>query len=230
MKKFVIVFFMIFAACCFLNAQEDDFGWLDSFQNEDEMIADENGKALQEKQEIEKEKEKVKKQKKQNKNASIYFGVAANVPFNTGGASDSNSSGSSFPLGVSLHGMGNSHFLTLKGNVSWDFVKLTAETPVIFSFTLSGGISPVYNDFCFIGLYGTFGGDTIGDFTYTSYGGSATVLFNFTERLGIFINCDALYRQKASYKGSEETEPVSSFSGTWRICPSIGISYNFLRS
>lgn len=228
MKKIVLTFLFILGSIAFVNAQEDDSNWLDSFLDEDEMILEQNEKIVQEEKDSERDKLISKNRKKENRVISGYICTGVNIPFNFDMTIEEKS-GSTFPFGISLHGIGNQGYIAFKGNVNCDFIKYSKDSSVLFSCTLSLGLTPMHNEFCYIGLFGTFGIDEIDNYTYPSYGGSGTVIFNFAKRWGILINCDATCRQKGEYKGEKKIDPPAPhFVGSWRVCPSIGFTYNFI--
>ena len=158
------------------------------------------------------------------------FALGPSAPFNLTSDSDKTLNKLPFPLGISLHGVACYTYVSLKGNIGWDFVKYAEETSVLFGATISAGLSPIHNDYWFIALYGTVGFEKIENYSYVSYGASGTVMVNVSDHLGIFINCDATYRATGDYKGDEEIAPYDPlFLKSWRVCPSIGISYIFGR-
>ena len=241
MKKLLLVFACVFLAFSFASAQENEDlqdSFLDSLGNDDflgelqeanDIIEDENENIAQEKEAERQKQERIKAKKRQNK-AVTAFALGANAPFNLTTDSDKTLNKLSFPVGVSAHLVGCWTYVSAKGNISWDFVKYAEKTSVLFGGTVSLGFSPIHNDYWFIGLYGTIGFDTIENYSYTSFGASGTVFFNFSKRFGLFVNCDATYRTKGNYKGDEEIAPYEPlFLNTWRVCPSIGISYSFMR-
>ena len=161
----------------------------------------------------------------------VCFAIGADTPLNTGAQFDNIFGEQSFPLGISLHAISFYTYISLKSNMGWDFVQYSERATVLFGGTFSLGFSPIHNDYCFIGFYGTMGLEEIDNYSYTSYGISAIGSFNFSDRFGIFVNCDALCRLKGVYKGDEEIPPYEPlFLNTWRIYPSIGIIYTFIRS
>ena len=194
---------------------------------------------IKEQEKLEKEKikarEKLEKEieweaRKENKDHITFASAGMNVPFNFSTNSDSTLNKLSFPLGISAHLVSSYKYVTAKGNLNWDFIKYAEETAVIFGGTISLGITPIHNDFCFIGVYYTMGFDKIENYSYVAYGGSVNMLLNFSKRFGIFINCDATYRGNEDYKGDEEIAPYDArFLKSWRVCPSIGVAFTFFR-
>lgn len=233
----IIIFILIFGSFCFLTAQEkedlellqslteeeNDSEFLDALQKEDEIIAAQNEIISQENEWIEQEKEKIKKKKRQNKKGEGgYLGTGLNFPLNIC------TNNFQIPLGVSLFWQGNREYIAFKFNCNFDFIKYSEEA-VNFSSFLSLGLSPIHNEFCFVGLYGTWGNDVIDNYSYFSYGVSGLLLFNFSKKWSAFINCDATYRNKGEYLDKEKNAPYPpSFDNSWRVCPSIGICYNYL--
>ena len=170
-------------------------------------------------------------EKRENKPYVVYAGLGANAPFNLTTDSDTTLNDTSFPLGISLHLVASAGWVSTKGNLNWDFIKYSEKTSAIFNGTFSFGITPIHNDYCFIGVYYTIGYDEIENYSYPyAQGGSINMLFNFSKRFGMFLNCDATYRGNENYKGDEEIAPYAPrFLDSWRICPSIGFAFTFLR-
>ena len=220
-----------------LGEEENDSSFLDALEDSNDLITDENESIIQEKERIEQEKEAEKiakqderKKKRENKGLSEYFGLGANILLNPYvDVENTEFDANQMPMGISLHWLGNYGFVTGKASLNWDFVKYTDKN-VSFVGCFSLGITPIHNDYCFIGFYGTVGAEEIEKYSYASYGGSVNLLFNFPNRFGIFLNLDATCRTSGTYKGDEEIPPyLPAYTGTWRVCPSIGITYTFLR-
>lgn len=228
MKKNILLFMLIFSSLCFITAQENDSSFLDVFQEEDEMISAQNDKYAQENEENERKQEKIKK-KKLNLNLLLYGAAAANIPINFTVDSKIDLPNKTFPIGVSLHFASAVSYLTLKGNINWDFITFSDKTSMIFGGSISLGLTPIHNEFLFLGIYGTAWFDKIEDYMYTSYGPSATVIFNLPKNFGVFLNCDFIYRTKEKYQGHLANPDKPRFLNSWRICPSVGISYNIIK-
>lgn len=228
MKKNILLFMLIFSSLCFITAQENDSSFLDVFQEEDEMISAQNDKDAQENEENERKQEKIKK-KKLNLNLLLYGAAAVNIPYNFTVDSKIDLPNKTFPVGASLHLVYAVSYLTLKGNINWDFITFSDKTSMIFGGSISLGLTPIHNEFLFLGIYGTAWFDKIEDYMYTSYGPSATVIFNLPKNFGVFLNCDFIYRTKEKYQGNLANPDKPRFLNSWRICPSIGISYNIIK-
>lgn len=168
-------------------------------------------------------------QRKSNRNLLCFAALGANVPINFSINSGSTISNNSFPFGISIHALASFTYLSFKGNIAWDFINFSNKTYVVFGGSISLGVAPIRNDFLFLGLYATAWFDKIENYTYTCYGGSGTVIFNLPKKWGVLINCDATYRVKENYGGSKTIPSPARFLNSCRVCPSIGISYNFLR-
>lgn len=229
MKKNILLFMLIFSSLCFITAQENDSSFLDVFQEEDEMISAQNDKDAQENEENERKQEKIKEKKKLNLNLLLYGAAAVNIPYNFTVDSKIDLPNKTFPVGASLHLVYAVSYLTLKGNINWDFITFSDKTSMIFGGSISLGLTPIHNEFMFFGLYGTAWFDKIEDYMYTSYGPSATVIFNLPKNFGVFLNCDFIYRTKEKYQGDLANPDKPRFLNSWRICPSIGISYNIIK-
>lgn len=245
MKKLFAVFLFVFGICFFANAQEDedlqdlvlpsldDDDFLEELQESNDIIDSENEKIAQE-EESERERERqanqrIEKERRENKYVG-YIGAGLNAPFNLSTISETLNK-NSFPLGITATIFACGQYFAVKGNLNWDFAKYSENTSMIFSGSISPGLSFLHNDYWFVGLFGTFFFDNIEKYSYNSYGASGTVAYNFFNRLGIFFNCDATYRSSGKWKGKGNTAPYSPrFLKSWRICPSIGISYNFFRN
>ena len=208
-------------------------------QKQQEELARQEEERLKEQERLEREriKEEEKRQKTleraerlKNKSALTFASAGMNIPFNFSKDANTTLNKLSFPAGIAVHLVGAYKYVTAKGNLNWDFIKFAEETAVIFSGTISLGITPIHNDFCFIGVYYTMGFDKIENYSYTMYGGTVSMLFNFSNRFGMFINCDATYRGTENYKGDEGNVPYEPrFAKSWRICPSIGFAFTFSR-
>ena len=211
-------------------------------QQEQERIKNEEKQEREKiKEEEKREREKLKEEEKQqkalerieklqSKNHITFISLGVNAPFNISYEPDTTLNDTSFPLGMSAHLVSSYMYISGKGNVNCDFIKYSEKTSAVIGGTVSLGITPVHNSYWFIGLYGTFGFEKIENYSYPSYGGSVNMLFNFSNRFGIFMNVDATHRGKATYEGDEEIAPYDPlFLNSWRICPSIGFSYTFMR-
>ena len=243
MKKIVLIVSSIFFTFSFfVNAEEIDDSQsqlLEIFGDEAQKEADDSFDALEILQEsndeyVQKNEEIIQDTKKKNKernrkNASLssFIGAGYNIPFNLN--YDTAVKTSDFPSGISAHYITSYMYISGKANLNWDFQKYTDNTAVISGATFSLGLTPIHNEYCFIGLYGTFGTDKINDYSYTAYGASATVIFNIAHNFGLLINCDATHRSLEKYNGTEDPAPYPPhFLNSWRICPSIGITYRFM--
>lgn len=213
--------------------EEDNSGSLDALQESNEIIAEENERIVQEIEEAEQRKQRERAAKWENKMRLRYLSVGLSAPFNF---NTEKASGelydTPFPLGISAQYTGSFSYTTFKTNLNWDFVKYTSGDKVNFLWTASLGFTPIHNDICFIGIYGTLGllDEEIEKYSYTSYGASINAMYNFSDRFGLFLNIDATYRGKEKYKGDEEVAPyIPRYLDTWRVCPSIGFFYNFMK-
>ncbi len=164
----------------------------------------------------------------ENKTALTFVALGLNVPFNISSDSDVTLNDNTFPYGISAHLQSSYMYISFKGNINFDFVKYSEKTSTLVGANLSLGASPIHNDYLFVGLYGTLGFDEINKYSYIAYGGSAYIGFNFSEKLGLFFNLDVTRRSSEQYNGDEEEPPYDPlFIDSWRICPSIGLSYTF---
>lgn len=229
MKKIFMIFVIAFCSLSIIAAQKSQSSFLDEFQDEDEMILQQNEKDAQEKEENEKKQEKIKEKKKLNLELLLYGAAAVNIPYNFTVDSKVDLPNKTFPIGASLHFVSVVNYLTLKGNINWDFITFSDKTSMIFGGSISLGLTPIHNEFMFLGIYGTAWFDKIEDYMYTSYGPSATVIFNLPKNFGVFLNCDFIYRTKEKYQGDLANPDKPRFLNSWRICPSIGISYNIIK-
>lgn len=222
---------------------EDESGLLDALQDSTDIIAQENEKIAQEeakkqreqaarKERIAQAKQREREAKRQNKTLLGSVAVGANAPFtlNTNPKSKDGYD-TPIPLGVSVYYIGNLSIFTFKTNLNWDFIKAKNDDSVRFNWIGSIGLTPIHNEYCFIGFYASMGLiDKIEKYEYTSFGGSANLLLNLSGNFGMFANLDATYRSKAEYKGDEEVAPyVAHYLNTWRVCPSIGFFYTFMK-
>lgn len=222
-----------------LNNIEANSAFLDALDESNEIIEEENSRIEEEKKQAERKKELEKEMEKEakerlrsmkSKNNTMVSAVSfgGNVPFALSANSPTNELGS-VPFGILLQYTGSSYFWSTKFNLNWDFIKYADNNSPHFIWTASLGISPVHNDYCFIGFYGTIGSDKIENYSYTSYGGSIDMMFYFTERFGLSLNLDATCRGKAEYKGDEEIPPyLPLYTDSWRISPSIGFVFTFI--
>lgn len=248
MKKILSILFVgILLSFCFVYAEEvsgeDALGTnpLDALQDFNKEIEEENEKILQEQEEEKRQKKRIKQEEKrqkaqeraeklQPKNYITFVALGANAPFNISSNPDTTLNDTSFPMGMSAHLVSSYMYVSFKGTVNCDFIKYSKKTSAIIGTNLSLGLTPIHNDYWFIGLYGSFGFEKIEKYSYPSYGGSVNMLFNFSDRFGLFINCDATHRGTAEYNGDEEIAPYEPlFLNSWRICPSIGFSYTFMK-
>lgn len=229
MKKIFMIFVIAFCSLSIIAAQKSQSSFLDEFQDEDEMILQQNEKDAQEKEENEKKQEKIKEKKKLNLGLLLYGAAAVNIPYNFTVDSKVDLPNKTFPIGASLHFVSVVNYLTLKGNINWDFITFSDKTSMIFGGSISLGLTPIHNELLFLGIYGTAWFDKIEDYMYTSYGPSATVIFNLPRNFGVFVNCDVIYRTKEKYQGDMANPDKPRFLNSWRICPSIGVSYNIIK-
>lgn len=222
-----------------LEEEEFTIEGLDLLQENNELIEEENRKIIN-------EEKKIKENKKKNKDVLGYLSLGFNMPFYSNADSLEKDLNSSLK-GISLQYIGNIKNFTFKGNLNWDYTKTQN---LLFSKTISIGYSPIHNLSCFVGLYGTLEFDKVADYSYKSPGLSGVLLYNMSNTFGVFINLDATYRsikdeeKDTSYstrycnnliegdnsKIIENTPSQPRNLNTWKICPSIGFFYNFVRS
>ncbi len=222
---------------------EESDSTLDALQDSNDLITEEDESSAQEKERIEREKEQeakakaqkkkeIRKKKSENKTMLGSIAVGANAPFTLNTSSNHKDKyNTPIPAGISAYIIGNFNIVAFKTNCNWDFIKAVEDDSVRFSWIASLGLTPIHNDYCFIGFYGTLGLiDKIEKYEYTSYGGSVNMLVNLSDNFGLLMNLDATYRGKAEYKGDEEIAPyVAHYLNTWRVCPSIGFFYTFIK-
>lgn len=215
---------------------------LDVLEENNEIIADELDEE-KEKSDLEKEKERIaeekykqkikaiKKNKLQNNDMTGYFNVGINCPIFSGFRSSNNDYDIVSPVGFSGSAVTSKSYIALKINFECDIVKYfeSDESSSMFT-TLSVGCTPVHNDYFFLGIFGTVGFDTIGDYSYTSVGGSGTCIWHCSNFLGVFLNLDITNRVASNAKDSENEDnfAIQGYKGTWRISPSIGLTFIFL--
>jgi len=205
---------------------EDITNVLNILQENNEKIAQEN----EEREKIAKESEKINRSKKLQdlvSSNSVYFTMGLNYPFCLSNSSPIFSKS----IGLSVSGIGNYSFLTIKGgfdaiNIPYPEINLSKDDGTTNFGSISIGISPIHSQKWFLGLYGTMGFDEIGLYQYNSIGGSVTFIRNFVSSffpgIGFYINIDATYKFKAS--GPELPNSSPAYLGTWNILPSIGFS------
>ena len=193
-------------------------------QEKDEQKQEKEKQEAEKKSKSQETKNKIKTGFSNRKTHGTYIAIGANVPINL------NVNNESFPVGISIHAISAFRYISVKGNIGWDFIKFKEDTSILFDGSISLGFALAHNDFLFAGLYATAYFDKIENYFYTSYGASGTVIFNLPKNWGIFINCDATFRTNEFYKGDEPIPPYEArFLRSCRICPSIGVSYNFSR-
>lgn len=206
---------------------EDITNVLNILQESNEKIAKEN----EEREKIAKESEKRNRSKKLQdliSSNSVYFTMGLNYPISLSNSSPIFSKS----VGLSVSGIGNYSFFTIKGsfddiNIPYPEIVTSEDDGNTIYSSISIGISPIHSPKLFFGLYGTMGFDEeIGLYQYNSLGGSVTVIRNFVSsffsEMGFYINIDATYKFKAS--GSELPNSSPTYLGTWNILPSIGFS------
>ncbi|MBQ4555584.1 MAG: hypothetical protein IJA53_10795 [Spirochaetaceae bacterium] len=206
---------------------EDITNVLNILQESNEKIAKEN----EEREKIVKESEKRNRSKKLQdliSSNSVYFTMGLNYPFCLSNSSPIFSKS----VGLSVSGIGNYSFFTIKGsfdaiNIPYPEIVTSEDDDNTIYSSISIGISPIHSPKLFFGLYGTMGFDEeIGLYQYNSLGGSVTVIRNFVSsffsEMGFYINIDATYKFKAS--GPELPNSSPTYLGTWNILPSIGFS------
>ena len=244
MKKVLLFFLCIILFLNFVYTQNNDdsqnqfafedekvLDLLDALQESNEILSQKNDSIIQENEKNELKKKWIINGKKQNKDFLTVAALAVNVPFNLNSEPSIVLNKTSFPLGISANYVTSYMYIAFKGTINYDFIKYSEKNSTIFGVTFSFGITPIHNDYCFIGLYGTFCSEEIEKYDYTpSFGGSATALFSISNHLGIILNIDATYRGAAKYNGDEVIAPYEPiFLNSWRICPSIGVSYTINR-
>ena len=205
---------------------EDITNVLNILQESNEKIAKEN----EEREKIAKESEKRNRSKKLQdliSSNSVYFTMGLNYPISLSNSSPIFSKS----VGLSVSGIGNYSFFTIKGsfdaiNIPYPEIVTSEDDGNTKYSSISIGISPIHSPKLFFGLYGTMGFDEIGLYQYNSLGGSVTVIRNFVSsffsEMGFYINIDATYKFKAS--GPELPNSSPTYLGTWNILPSIGFS------
>lgn len=206
---------------------EDITNVLNILQESNEKIAKEN----EEREKIAKESEKRNRSKKLQdliSSNSVYFTMGLNYPISLSNSSPIFSKS----VGLSVSGIGNYSFFTIKGsfdaiNIPYPEIVTSEDDGNTIYSSISIGISPIHSPKLFFGLYGTMGFDEeIGLYQYNSLGGSVTVIRNFVSsffsEMGFYINIDATYKFKAS--GPELPNSSPTYLGTWNILPSIGFS------
>ena len=210
-----------------LNEDSGELEGLDILQENSEIFVMENEETAKKNEEA----RPINQIKKKMKNKPLwYVSLGADIPFTFKSIQENmfdkdNMEG--FPFGIILQTITVVKLWSFKGNVSFDFAKYAGyDYGFILSPMLSLGISPIHNDYLFLGLYGTVGGEVIGDYLFWSGGLSGSVVFNFTQKLGLFVNVDATYRFGETYSG-DGNAPTNrvELKNTWRIVPSIGITF-----
>lgn len=249
MKKLLTILFVFaFFSFCFVNAQEND-DWSDddplsqlfdqdSMQEQNsfdalDILQEDSEQYVQNNEEIAKQEKKKEKEKKmKNKEFFSYISLGVDAPFPIYVNSLINKFDIPIPLGISLqYASCYNGIMTYKLNYNFDFIQYSKSSKDNFSGFLSCslGFSPVHNDYCLVGIYGTLGIDSIEKYSYTSFGGSGLLIFNVFKKLGIVFNIDATCRAVEDYSGKEELAPQPPrYKNTWRIAPSIGFSYQIL--
>lgn len=222
------------------NAIETDI--LNVLEENNEIIADELDEE-KERSDLEKEKERIaeekykqkikaiKENKLKNNDMTGYMSIGINCPIFSSLNFPNDELEVVSPIGFVGAVVTSKSFIALKLNLECDIVKYLESEENSFMFTtLSVGYTPVHNDYVFLGIFGTVGFDTIGDYSYTSVGGSGTCIWHCSNFLGVFLNLDITNRVASNVKDSENEDnfAIQGYKGTWRISPSIGLTFIFL--
>ncbi len=222
------------------NTETSDI--LEILESNAEIIAEEQEKEKleqeQEEKRIAEQKEKEQQQKKaareqkrQNNYMTGYLGGGVNFTSPIAIDYPSNVVEINSPVGLSFSAVTSMSYIALKLNVECDFIKYypTQKDESVFT-ALSVGFTPVHNNYIFLGFFGTFGLDTIGSYSYTSFGASATFMVHLGNFFVVYTNIDATRRSKGKIKddAKESIGFPSLYSNTWRISPSVGIAIRLM--
>lgn len=215
-----------------LNEESVNMDSLKILQENSEQYIQKNEEINEAQQELEKkqkkiEEEKVREKKQKRSNKPAYY-----LPFGLNTMSSYNNKtlysiyDTPIPIGMSFGVLNTLNSWSFKCSFDFSFFKSLDKPGAAIALSL--GRAPIRNDYLFFGYYLTWiPNETLALYSYSSVGATGTLIINFSERFGFYINVDATYRYNEEFNNEKVTDISNSFvNNTWRVCPSVGFALN----
>lgn len=217
------------------NETTENSDILKILEENNKIIAEEQQKNIQE-QEREKraaqEKKRAEfKEKHKNRFMSAYLGGGVNFSSPLVSEISDKIYEVTSPVGLSFTTIFSIENQAFKLNLDFDSIYYSStqsKKSSFFSFSL--GFSPLHSNYAFLGLFATFGFESINNYSYSSFGVSGNFIIHLGKALGLYVNIDATKRNEGKWDTSDHITLTSlDYADTWRVSPSVGVVIQLLK-